>query len=151
MSKLLVITLLIFTSFFSSCTQSKEKKTDTIKKTQFDTTTKIANLILVSSAQLLPYTKTMIDNCNFSLVTNNKDTIYLCTYDKNFKTPEGYSVGFKFSDLSKEIKTNLTKEPGWGYYFKLPSGWSLGFCEGNSCTENYPKKNSFVKWIFKRK
>ena len=107
-------------------------------------------MTLVSSGQMSPYTTIKIDGCNFDLVQQGNDTIYLATNDKKFQTSEGYTVGTKFSELPNDIQSGLTKELGWGYYYKLPSGWTLGFCEGSSCTNNYPKKSSKVKLIFKR-
>jgi hypothetical protein len=109
------------------------------------------NRILVSSGQLSKYETIKMNNINFELVLKNKDTIYLATSETRFKTREGYSVGTKFSDLPLMIKQNLRKENGWGYYYTLPSGWSIAFCEGNSCTNEYPSENSLVKRIFKRK
>ena len=127
---------------------------DSILKTKLtlDTISKISfgKMTLVSSGQILPYTTIKIDGCNFDLVTRDNDTIYLATKDKNFQTPEGYKVGTKFSELPKDIQRELIKEPGWGYYYNLPSGWTLGFCEGNSCTYNFPQNFSKVKWVFKR-
>ncbi len=109
------------------------------------------NRILVSSGQISKFETIKMNNINFELVLKNKDTIYLGTSETKFKTKEGYTVGTKFSDLPLTIKHNLKKENGWGYYYTLPSGWSIAFCEGNSCTNDYPSENSFVKWIFKRK
>ena len=129
--------------------------TDTIKETalRLDTLPNIplGKMTLVSSGQMSPSTTVKIDGSDFDLVTSDNDTIYLGTNDKRFQTPEGYKVGTKLSELLNNIKDSLTKEPGWGYYYKLPSGWSLGFCEGNSCTDKYPENSSKVKWIFKRR
>ena len=131
-----------------------KNSTDTIKKatTTPDTSPNIlfGKMILVSSGQTLPYTRIKINDCNFDLVKRNNDTIYLATNDKKFQTPEGYKVGTEFSELPNYIQKEFIKEPGWGYYYKLSSGWNLGFCEGSSCTDSYPKKISKVKWIFKR-
>lgn len=107
--------------------------------------------ILVSSGQISKSKTVKINNLNFNLVLDDKDTVYLQTTESTFVTKEGISVGKKFSELPEEIKQGLTKEDGWGYFFKLPSGWSIAFCEGNSCTERYPNANSKIKWIFKRK
>jgi hypothetical protein len=127
---------------------------DTINKTGFTLDTlpdvSLGKMTLVSSGQMLPYEIIRIAGCNFNLVTRGKDTIYLSTNDKRFQTPEGCKVGTKYSELPNDIQSELSREPGWGYYYKLPTGWSLGFCEGSSCTDNYPQKNSIVKWIFKR-
>lgn len=172
------IVLAILTFFVCSCNnarQCKVQSTDTLKTNlsvtkYFDTTSKsdtttlskmpltldtlpkvsFGEMTLVSSGQMSPCKTIIIDGHNFDLVTRDKDTIYLTTNDKKFQTPEGYKVGTKFSELPKDIQGELTKEPGWGYYYKLPSGWTLGFCEGNSCTDNFPQNSSEVKWIFKR-
>ncbi len=109
------------------------------------------NQILISNGQLSPYITVKIGGCEFDLVTQLNDTVYLATNDEKFLTPEGYKIGTKLSDLPQEFQNKLTKEPGWGYHFKLGSGWTLGFCEGESCTANYPAANSQVKWIFKRR
>jgi hypothetical protein len=134
---------------------TSDSDTNTLNKTALtlDTlpNTSIGKGILVSSGQMSPYTTVKIDGCDFDLVTRDNDTIYLTTNDKKFKTPEGYKVGTKFSELPKDIQGDLAKEPGWGYYYKLSSGWTLGFCEGNSCTDRYPENSSKVKWIFKRR
>ncbi|MEO6232929.1 MAG: hypothetical protein ABJB11_00040 [Ferruginibacter sp.] len=129
--------------------------TNKIRKTQFklDNLSQIPHgkMILISSGQISPCKTVVINGYNFDLVTSDNDTIYLATHDKKFQTPEGFKVGTKLSELPKRIQSELNKEPDWGYYYKLSSGWSLGFCEGNSCTENYPKEYSKVKWLFKRR
>lgn len=107
--------------------------------------------IMISSGQFASAKLIYIQGCKFDIVLNNDDTTYVGTLDKKFITPEGYSVGKKFGDLPRNIQRDLIKESGWAYYSHLPSGWNLGFCEGSSCTGNYPKKESTVKWIFKRK
>ena len=173
------ILLVIFTFLVCSCNdteQGKVQSTDTLRtnllSTEYlDTTSKgdtntikkatlmldtipnisLGKMTLVSSGQMSPYTVIKIDGCDFDLVTRDNDTIYLATNDKKFQTLEGYKVGTKFSELPKGIQGKLTKEPGWGYYYKLSSGWTLGFCEGSSCTNSYPQNFSKVKWIFKRK
>lgn len=107
-------------------------------------------MTLVSSGQIAPSTAIKIGGCKFDLVMSNNDTAYLATMDRKFQTPKGYRVGTNFSELSKDAQENLIKELGWGFYYKLPSGWALGFCEGKSCTENLPTNSSRVRWIFKR-
>ncbi len=106
--------------------------------------------ILVSSGSIQPVNKIYLNNIKFDLVLKGTDTIYLTTNDKNFITPEGFSVGAKFSELPDSLKANVIQERGWGYYVKLSSKWALGFCEGSSCTDSYPKSSSKAKWIFKR-
>lgn len=117
----------------------------------FGQNAKAEKSILISSGQISKSKAVKINTVNFDVVLKNKDTVYIQTTESKFVTEEGISVGKKFSELPKNIKQSLTKESGWGYVYKLPSGWSIAFCEGNSCTESYPKADSKIKWIFKRK
>jgi hypothetical protein len=111
----------------------------------------IGKMILVSSGQVSPSSKLILNGIAFDVVLRDKDTTYTATTQKNFITPEGFSVGMQFSELPQEMRNNLIKEPGWAYYYKLQSNWCLGFCEGVSCTDNYPNSDSKIKWIFKRR
>ncbi len=112
---------------------------------------KVEKSILISSSQISKAKAIKINDVNFDLVIKNQDTIYLQTTENKFITQEGMRVGKKLSELDIAIKESLVKENGWGYFCNLPSGWSIGFCEGESCTENYPTEDSKIKWIFKRK
>jgi hypothetical protein len=111
-----------------------------------------SKMIMIARGQISPYKEIKIKGINFNLVLDGADTTYLATKEESFVTPEGLSVGMQLSELPTGIQKGLTKEPGWAYYYKLPSKWSLGFCEGTSCTDNYPypTSHSKVKWIFKR-
>jgi len=139
-----------------SCNSSKKNKNSEdyhyskreIRKLLKDTT--IQHNTLVSSGQFYPYRTIQIDDSKFDLVLKGIDTIYLATNDKSFITPEGFKVGMKLSELPASLTANLIKEQGWGYFIRLPSKWALGFCEGSSCTDNYPTNSSKVKWVFKR-
>lgn len=109
-------------------------------------------LILISSGQMMPYESVIADKCKFELVKDGKgDTVFIATTDMNFITAEGYKVGMKLSELPELLNNKFTKENGWGFYYKLKSGWALGFCEGSSCTDKYPDSSSEIKWIFKRR
>jgi hypothetical protein len=108
-------------------------------------------MTMTSSGQVSPSSKLILNGIAFDVVLRDKDTTYTATTQKNFITPEGFSVGMQFSELPQEMRNNLIKEPGWAYYYKLQSNWCLGFCEGVSCTDNYPNSDSKIKWIFKRR
>lgn len=141
MMKYLTLTFLLLVS----CQEKKEKALHSIDN-------KEKRQILISSGQFEPYETIKINNIDFDLVVNETaDTIYLGTKDTNFTTADGFTVGAKFGELSNDLKKEISKENGWGYYVTLNSGWSLGFCEGSSCTDNYPADSSRVKWIFRRK
>ncbi|PKG50968.1 hypothetical protein [Olleya sp. 1-3] len=109
-------------------------------------------LLMVNSASLKPSKEVLINGRDFSIVENEKkEIIYWSTNDKEFSTPEGYSVGMNWTEIPEELKNKTGKMNGWGYFIRLNSGWQLGFCEGSTCTDTYPNNLSVVKWIFKRK
>ena len=153
--------IFILTLFLFSCDNKNQSKTPLPDSThimnndKIDSTPKISDtigkMILISSGQAEPYKEVKINGHDFDLVLRDGDTIYLATIDQTFKTPEGFHVGMQLSELPQDVQKSLTKEPGWAYYFKMTSGWTLGFCEGNSCTDNYPNSYSKVQWLFKRK
>jgi len=105
---------------------------------------------LVSAGKFSPSKSVKFDGHNFDLVIEKNDSIYMATSDSLFLTHDNYHVGMTWSEIPKALRKKLQKETGWGYYIELPSGWSLGFCEGASCTDTAPTDNSKVKWIFKR-
>lgn len=108
-------------------------------------------VVMVSSGEMHPSSRYTWNEAQFNVVVNEKqDTIYLQTMDPTFHTAEGYHVNTLYRDLSQEDQKKLQKMAGWGYYIELKSGWQLGFCEGESCTDSRPNGSSTVKWIFKR-
>jgi hypothetical protein len=111
-----------------------------------------SRLILISSGQFETGKEISIDGYIFDIVLNEKsDTIYLATADKSFITSDGFRIGTRFGQLPDQLKGKTATESGWGYFIKLDSKWTLGFCEGPSCTDKFPTEASTVKWIFKRK
>ncbi len=140
--------------FASSCTlpntysgDSKEEH----EKADFESDS-ISTGLLTSSSGFEPSKEISMGGINFSIVLNESgDTTHWSTSDSKFKTPEGYKVGTNWEELPKVLKDQLDSIQGWGYYIKLNSGWQLGFCESESCTDKKPMKGSFVKWIFRRK
>ena len=149
--------MVLFFILFVSCNNSKKARNreDNIYSkreiSKFPQDTSASRYILVSSGSIQPVSTIYLNKIKFDLVLKGTDTVYLATNDEKFITPEGYRVGTKFSELPESWKINLIQERGWGYYKTLPSKWIIGFCEGSSCTDSYPKSNSKVAWIFKRK
>jgi len=95
--------------------------------------------------------KIQLKNIEYSYVLDNKqDTINLWTTDYKFVTKEGFKIGTKFSELPKTLQNSAYKLSGYGYFVKLNSGWTLGFCVGKTCTDNYPDNQSKVAWIKKQ-
>jgi hypothetical protein len=147
------VILIISSLLIGSCSTEAAKKTETINE---NTVTKtkdglMMKQILVSAGQFSPAKEIKINGHTFDLVLQENDTTYLSTADTLFLTPEKYHAGMTLSQISTKVRAKMTKEPGWGYFISLPSGWKLGFCEGTSCTDSEPMQDSKVKWIFKRK
>ncbi|RVT77565.1 hypothetical protein EOD40_07110 [Flavobacterium sufflavum] len=130
-------TLVLLTTFFSTIIFGQNQS---------------GKIILISSGQLSEYETVTINDINFDLVMNSiHDTIYIQTMEPKFVTKEGYHVGKQFTELPITIQQNLIRYPGWGYFYKLASGWSIAFFEGKTRTDSYPNANSKIKLIFKRK
>ncbi|MFT5778298.1 MAG: hypothetical protein ACI837_001254 [Crocinitomicaceae bacterium] len=107
--------------------------------------------MLISSGQFASFTNIIYKNCEFELVKSTAgDSTYLSTSDVNFITPEGFKVGNTWGDIDENYRLELARMPGWAYYIELDSGWQLGFCEGQSCTDLAPINTSRIKWIFRR-
>lgn len=110
----------------------------------------IVKQTLVSAGKFSPSRNVKFHGSYFDLVIEKNDSIYMATSDSLFLTQDKYHVGMTWAEIPKALQKKLQKEAGWGYYITLPSGWSLGFCEGTSCTDSKPTDESKVKWIFKR-
>jgi len=122
-----------------------EKKIDVFKSSETG-----VKFIMTSSGSLDKGKDTIVEGIKYTIVENEKGNItFWSTRDKKFKTPEGYVIGNQLKDISKLEKDGIYKQPGFGYFIKLESGWQLGFCEGESCTVSVPTEESIVKWMMK--
>lgn len=107
--------------------------------------------IMTSSASIEIAEEILVDNVKFNIVTNNNEVItFMETTDTNFVTPEGFRVGDLWGNIPQLLKDKVIKERGWRYYLILDSGWRLGFCEGETCTEEELTKTTKIQWIFKK-
>jgi hypothetical protein len=136
-----------------ACSTETPKKTVKLNPNQLTTTEEgvMMKRVLISAGQSMQGKEIKLNGHTFDLVLDKKDTLYLATSDNGFLTPEKIHSGMLFSEIPAELKKQLKKETGWGYYISLPSGWNIGFCEGASCTDTEPVASSKVKWVFKRK
>ena len=106
-------------------------------------------MILMSSSEILPAKEVIENGIKFYVYYNNNNCIIKLTTDANFVTPEGYKVGDEYRVILEKDIIAMEKKPGFGYLINLKSGWQLVFCEGNTCTDNFPQKHSKIKWIMK--
>ncbi len=81
----------------------------------------------------------------------DKDSIltYIETRDKLFLTEDGVSIGTKYSEALKSVKSKPHVRRGFGCIMPLKSGWNTGFLLQRDT--NNIVKDSTVCWIFKIK
>ncbi|MFT7612857.1 MAG: hypothetical protein ACI9J3_001823 [Parvicellaceae bacterium] len=97
-----------------------------------------------------PYIETKYMGTDFKVVINAEgDTSRFVTHDTGFNTPEGYHVGSYWKNIPLAEQTEISKKQGYGYFLKLYSGWTLGFCAGSECTNEELSDESKVVWIQK--
>lgn len=106
--------------------------------------------VLVLPEGSVPYEEISYWGYDFKAVVNDEgDTTNLVTHDTTFITPEGYKIGTAWKDIPLAEQTEVSKVDGFGYYLKLYSGWKLGFCAGDECTNEQLSDESRVAWIEK--
>lgn len=107
-------------------------------------------LLLTPGGREDPYIETLHLGHEFKLVVNkNGDTIKLVTHDTTFVTPEGYRIGTSWNRIPLAEKSEVVRKVGYGYFLKLASGWTLGFCAGSECSNGELSNESKVVWIEK--
>jgi hypothetical protein len=103
--------------------------------------------VLVNSASLAPAYE-IHWNGNAYNVAVSKTTgmvLFVSTKAKGFRTPEGFSVDNTIGDLLTKYPNGKRKEPGWGSYVVLPSGWAAF-----AGTEGELDANSRIESFFRR-
>jgi hypothetical protein len=108
------------------------------------------NLLLAPGGGQEPFVETSYMGHEFKVVVNQAgDTSRFVTHDSTFHTPEGYAVGSFWRDIPLADQTKVKIENGYGYYLKLHSGWTLGFCAGSEYSNEELSEESRVVWIEK--
>lgn len=79
-------------------------------------------------------------------VSHDGEVVMISTKSPPFKTPEGFSVTNTIGDLLAIYPKGKRKEPGWGSYILLPSGWGA-----YEALDGSFKRDSKVRYYFKRK
>jgi len=108
---------------------------------------------LVTSGQFWPSTTVKINGNIFDIAWNNDGIVkYISTNDKNFITPENIRVNMTLNQISDIKLIDIQEMTGWGYYYELNSGWSVGLCTvtNNGCTGRELLETDTIKWFFKR-
>ncbi len=110
-------------------------------------------LVLVTSASLEPGYTFMVGGVEYSIAVRgaNRKVVYIGTSDRSFETPEHLTVSHRFADAKEVSLGDLSREPGWGYFLELPSGWFAAFFTGDTATEWEPSDETPIRWFFRRK
>jgi hypothetical protein len=148
----LALVLLILTSCNRESAPKDNVSQDALMESEFVRSgAKASRFVMTSSGSLKPSTAVILNGITFKIVQDQQgDTIYRGTRDSAFETPEGYSIGDSIGMVQNSYRELMYKEPGFGYFIPLPSGWTLGFCQGATCTSFEPKTKDSARWIFKR-
>lgn len=109
-------------------------------------------LILVNSAQISPCYSIMLNNIRFLIAVSDDDIVnYIYTSDSTFITQDGISTKNTLNDLKEKFGDKLFAEPGFAWYFKLPSGWNAGILKSDkSFGIKWPDGNKRISFLFKR-
>lgn len=80
---------------------------------------------MAASAQMWPSYEAIVTGIKFTVGTDADAHVrFLATTDPSFATPEGLHVGDAVAAAVRAAPTqSIVREPGWGHYIALPSGW----------------------------
>ncbi|MCP5538969.1 MAG: hypothetical protein H7A52_02360 [Akkermansiaceae bacterium] len=150
--------LLIFTLFVRACSPGSSRQGNQIvfqklpelcEVFQFETEATVFEM--VSSAGVFPACEISVNGVVYSIALGDeRRVVSISTKDPGFETENGLSVNSTLEDISKFTKSELIREPGFGYILELPSGWVAGFFMGQTGTESPPGLGTKVGWFFKR-
>jgi hypothetical protein len=70
---------------------------------------------------------------------------YVQTADKRFRTPENLRVGSSLAEVRRLVREDVTYDPGWAYWVRLPSGWSAALSP-----DKKPGDRAKIRWFFMR-
>ena len=156
MKKTLLIVLIC--PLFTMCDTSENNSLENSEMNLMADYTSIPPLGMKDTVKLLlspgggedPYIETSYMGSEFKIVVNEEgDTSKYVTHDSTFFSPEGCHVGSYWIDIPLADQTEVKKKTGYGYFLKLYSGWTLGFCAGSECTNQELSNDSRVVWIEK--
>ena len=92
----------------------------------------------------------VIDGVSYDVALDKSARIsYIQTIDSKFRT-DGLRIGSSLKEAQNAAGSELSTEPGWGFYYHLPSGWNAAFTVGYTMTDSLPSDSAEIKWFFKR-
>ena len=89
---------------------------------------------------------------NYTVGTERKGDVikWVSTHDPIFRTPEGLAEGDTLEKVLAVAKSEVQREPGWGFFVELPSGWYAAFVQGPSMSEGELPPSAGVCFFFQR-
>ena len=107
--------------------------------------------IVISAGTITQAYSVILENVLFQVVVNDRNEIvFIMTEDQSFQSREGATMGMSLKEIASLSEGDLVEEPGWAFYYPLPSGWRAAFTVGDSMTERLPGDSVPVRWYFKR-
>jgi hypothetical protein len=82
---------------------------------------------------------------NYEVGVRRAQVHYVQTADKRFRTPENLRVGSSLADVRRVVREDVTYDPGWAYWVRLPSGWSAALSP-----DKKPGDHAKIRWFFMR-
>ena len=107
--------------------------------------------ILASSSNIFNSFSIKKDNIQYICGVYERTIYYIHTMDPNFQSNEGFTIDTSLKKIMLKTDKKLIYEQGWGYYIPLQKNWNAAFINGDSRTDNEPKKDNKVNFFFKRK
>ena len=110
-------------------------------------------LLMTASGGLQPAYDVRYDGVHYTVATDQDRKVieYVSTGDPAFRTPEGLAAGDTLERvLAAAAGAVVSRERGWAFHVRLPSGWSAAFTQGRSMTEGELPPSARVCFFFKR-
>ncbi|HEX7841795.1 MAG TPA: hypothetical protein VF469_30200 [Kofleriaceae bacterium] len=111
-----------------------------------------AYLQLTSSGSIDPAYPISVRGVRFDVAVSRRDgtVVYESTTDPAFQTLENIHVGSGLADVLAAGAPEPIREPGWGFWTTLPSGWHVAFVSEPYPTDGPLSPNATVRWLFRR-
>ena len=74
---------------------------------------------------------------------------FVGTRSSNFRTPEGLSVGTRYSVLRARGMKQATAFPGFAWIVELPSGWRAAFIRGPGMTDSSLVSSTQISFLYR--
>jgi len=107
--------------------------------------------MLVTPSQTSDFVDVKYEGISYRIAyDSNRLVNHIETYDSGFESPEGIDMSDSFGDIEEEFgESSYVMLKGWASYFRLPSGWNVGFYYWKMPSE-IDQKDWKPSFLFKR-